>query len=299
MLIMKRNFILHVLNVVKCTLRSGTGTQSYKGGWVKKGQFMWCSLFGRCIWCWQQQVTLGVLQRRPLYLKSHSRISYGSLFARASNFSTLHLIPIHPLPRERKLKRNHVAAKLANHLSDMETWPLAWGHVRIIDFKVPGGVNMVCVIGRKLWLVMPVAKHTMINWSPRHQCIRCERADQTIIEKIFGAFILRLFVLRKVRAERRKAIPIIPWHQKRLYNRDLGFENEIGGLYLSFYMTRPNFWQREVLDFLFVAYCLLSRLHTSKFSLTSFDLANFICWCVKKNLSFFSLASALVQKLAW
>ena len=25
----------------------------------------------------------------------------------------------------------------------------------------------------------------------------------------------------------------------------------------------------------------LSRLHTSKFSLTSFDLANFICWCVK------------------
>ena len=43
-------------------------------------------------------------------LKSHSRISYASLFARASNFS------IHPLPRERKLKRNHVAARLANHL---------------------------------------------------------------------------------------------------------------------------------------------------------------------------------------
>ena len=42
----------------------------------------------------------------------------------------------------------------------------------------------------------------------------------------------------------------------------------------------------------------LSRLHTSKFSLTSFDLANFICWCVKKNLSIFSLTSALVQKLA-
>jgi len=36
----------------------------------------------------------------------------------------------------------------------------------------------------------------------------------------------------------------------------------------------------------------LSRLHTSKFSLTSFDLANFICWCVKKNLSHFSLTSA-------
>ena len=34
--------------------------------------------------------------------------SYGSLFARASNSSTLHLIRIHPLPRERKLKRNHV-----------------------------------------------------------------------------------------------------------------------------------------------------------------------------------------------
>ena len=49
--------------------------------------------------------------------KSESRIFYGSLFARASNFSTLRLIPIHPLPRERKLKRNHVAAKLANHFS--------------------------------------------------------------------------------------------------------------------------------------------------------------------------------------
>ena len=44
-------------------------------------------------------------------------------------------------------------------------------------------------------------------------------------------------------------------------------------------------------------YPFLSRLHTSKFSLTSFDLANFICWCVKKNLSIFSLTSALVQKL--
>lgn len=28
----------------------------------------------------------------------------------------------------------------------------------------------------------------------------------------------------------------------------------------------------------------LNRLHTSKFSLQSSDLANFICWCVKKNL---------------
>ena len=32
MLILKRNFILHVLNVVKCTLKSGTRTQSYKQG---------------------------------------------------------------------------------------------------------------------------------------------------------------------------------------------------------------------------------------------------------------------------
>ena len=31
----------------------------------------------------------------------------------------------------------------------------------------------------------------------------------------------------------------------------------------------------------------LSRLHTSKFSLTSSDLANFSCWCVKKNMSIF------------
>ena len=32
---------------------------------------------------------------------------------------------------------------------------------------------------------------------------------------------------------------------------------------------------------------VLSRLHRSKFSLTSSDLKNFICWCVKKNLSSF------------
>ena len=32
MLILKRNFIRHVLNVVKCTLKSGAGTQSCKGG---------------------------------------------------------------------------------------------------------------------------------------------------------------------------------------------------------------------------------------------------------------------------
>ena len=36
MLILKRNFILHVLNVVKCTLKTGTRAQSYKGGCVKK-----------------------------------------------------------------------------------------------------------------------------------------------------------------------------------------------------------------------------------------------------------------------
>ena len=41
---------------------------------------------------------------------------------------------------------------------------------------------------------------------------------------------------------------------------------------------------------------MLSRLHTSKFSLTSSDLANFICWCVKKNMSIFSLTSALVKE---
>ena len=38
MLILKRNFILHVLNVVKCTLKSGTATQSYKSE-SKKASF--------------------------------------------------------------------------------------------------------------------------------------------------------------------------------------------------------------------------------------------------------------------
>ena len=47
MLILQRNFILYVLNVVKWTSKSGTGTQSYRGScWVKTGQFLWCSLFG-------------------------------------------------------------------------------------------------------------------------------------------------------------------------------------------------------------------------------------------------------------
>ena len=32
---------------------------------------------------------------------------------------------------------------------------------------------------------------------------------------------------------------------------------------------------------------VLSRLHTGKFSLPCSDLASFICWCVKKNLSSF------------
>ena len=36
-----------------------------------------------------------------------------------------------------------------------------------------------------------------------------------------------------------------------------------------------------------VPWQVLSRLHRSKFSLTSSDLINFICWCVKKNLSSF------------
>ena len=36
LMILKRNFILHVLNVVKCTLKTGTRAQSYKGGCVKK-----------------------------------------------------------------------------------------------------------------------------------------------------------------------------------------------------------------------------------------------------------------------
>ena len=44
---------------------------------------------------------------------------------------------------------------------------------------------------------------------------------------------------------------------------------------------------------------LLSRSHTSEFSLTSSDLANFICRCVTKNLSSFSSTSVLVQKLAF
>ena len=44
----------------------------------------------------------------------------------------------------------------------LETWPLAWGHARLQSYtKMPGGVNMVCVIGRKLWLVILVAKHTV------------------------------------------------------------------------------------------------------------------------------------------
>jgi len=41
---------------------------------------------------------------------------------------------------------------------------------------------------------------------------------------------------------------------------------------------------------------ILSRLHTSKFPLTTSDLENFICWCVKKNLSCFSLTSALIKE---
>ena len=41
---------------------------------------------------------------------------------------------------------------------------------------------------------------------------------------------------------------------------------------------------------------MLSRLHTSKFSSTSFELANFICWCVKKKLSFFFLNKCTCSK---
>jgi len=41
---------------------------------------------------------------------------------------------------------------------------------------------------------------------------------------------------------------------------------------------------------------MLSRLHTSKFSSPIFDLANFICWCVKKKLSFFFLNKCTCSK---
>ena len=107
-------------------------------------------------------------------MKSQSRISYGSLFA--SNY----LIPIHPLPRERKLKRSHVAAKLANHLSgnltfgvgsrahnwlqstqkclEVSTWVCNWPQTLT-------GYLGIMVISRHQW------------------CIWCEFADQTIFRK--------------------------------------------------------------------------------------------------------------------
>ena len=42
----------------------------------------------------------------------------------------------------------------------------------------------------------------------------------------------------------------------------------------------------------------LSRLQTSKFSMTSFYVTSFICSSVRATLTFFSRTSALVQKLA-
>ena len=42
----------------------------------------------------------------------------------------------------------------------------------------------------------------------------------------------------------------------------------------------------------------LSRLQTSKFSMTSFYVTSFICSSVRATLTIFSMTSALVQKLA-
>ena len=118
MLILKRNFILHVLNVVKCTLKSGTGTQSYKGGWVNNRPisvmfFVW---------------TLYLMLTATSDIKCSSTSS--TVFPRVTpesptvacllepaTFRPCTWFPYIHFHVKENSKRNHMAAKLANHLS--------------------------------------------------------------------------------------------------------------------------------------------------------------------------------------
>jgi len=131
MLILKRNSICMERGPVKCTLKV---VESKKPIYVM-------------FFVWTLYLMLAATSDIRCSSMSSAVFWIGSLFARVSNFSTLHLVPIHPLPRERKLKRNHVAAKLANHLSGNLTFGVgSRAHNWLQSYtKMPGGVNMVYV----------------------------------------------------------------------------------------------------------------------------------------------------------
>ena len=75
---------------------------------------------------------LSIFEKKNLTLiLTRSTLTVACLLVAAEVMMTLHLTPIYPLPRERQLNCNHVAAKLVNHLSGNLTFGMGRGVMRV------------------------------------------------------------------------------------------------------------------------------------------------------------------------